>query len=136
MIDQISNIVEDYYDLPKGSIQNPTRKREVVQARQITMSFLKQYTKYSLAFIGNSLAGKDHATVLHSIKTVSNLKDTDKQFKIDYDEIEKKVKAYLIYDVSREEIEKAIRQAMNNLLTKKIQQCQNLMMMLSQTQTR
>ena len=65
-----------------------TRKRNVVQARQLSMHFAKKYTKASLNVIGEQCGGKDHATVIHSLKTVANLLETDKQFKSVADKIE------------------------------------------------
>jgi chromosomal replication initiator protein len=78
--------------MPVESLQAKTRKREIVQARQIAMFFSKNMTKSSLASIGSQIGGKDHATVLHACKTVSNLKDTDKNFRVYIDEIERKLK--------------------------------------------
>lgn len=60
-------------------IKDKTRKREIVEARQIFFSIIKKNTKMSLSSIGK-LCRKDHATVLHSIKTVENLCETDKSF--------------------------------------------------------
>jgi chromosomal replication initiator protein len=91
-IDYISKVVCDYFDMPVETLQAKTRKREIVQARQIAMFFSKSMTKSSLASIGAQIGGKDHATVLHACKTVSNLKDTDKGFRIYIDEIERKLK--------------------------------------------
>jgi len=69
-----------------------TRKRNVVQARQLSMYFAKKYTKASLNIIGEQCGGKDHATVIHSLKTVANLLDTDKQFRAVADTIEQNFK--------------------------------------------
>ena len=80
-IDYIQKVVCDYFDLPIELLKSKTRKREVVQARQIAMFFAKQMTKSSLANIGAHCGGKDHATVLHACKTVDNLSFTDKQFR-------------------------------------------------------
>jgi chromosomal replication initiator protein len=73
-------------------MQSKTRKREIVQARQVSMFFSKNMTKSSLASIGAQIGGKDHATVLHACKTVNNLIDTDKHFRHQISEIEKKIK--------------------------------------------
>ncbi len=90
-VDYIQKVVCDYFDLPIEMIKSKTRKREIVQARQISMYFAKQLTKSSLASIGASCGGKDHATVLHAFKTVNNLMETDKRFRGFIDEIEKKI---------------------------------------------
>ena len=91
-IDYIQKIVCDYFDMPLDLINSKTRKREIVQARQIAMFFAKSLTKNSLATIGSQIGGKDHATVLHACKTVNNLIDTDKRFKVFINDIEKKLK--------------------------------------------
>ena len=80
-IEYIQKVVCDYFDLPIELMKSKTRKREVVQARQIAMYFSKKMTKSSLANIGMHCGGKDHATVLHACRTVNNLADTDKTFR-------------------------------------------------------
>lgn len=91
-VDYIQKVVCDYFNLPPDLLQSKTRKREIVQARQIAMFFSKSLTKSSLASIGSQIGGKDHATVLHACKTVNNLMDTDKRFKSQIEAIEKKLK--------------------------------------------
>jgi chromosomal replication initiator protein len=90
-IDYIQKVVCDYFDLPIEMLKSKTRKREVVQARQISMYFSKKMTKSSLASIGAHCGGKDHATVLHACRTVTNLSETDKQFKVYLEDLEKKL---------------------------------------------
>jgi chromosomal replication initiator protein len=91
-IEYISKVVCDYFNMSVDALQAKTRKREIVQARQIAMYFSKSLTKYSLASIGAQIGSKDHATVLHACKTVTNLKDTDKNFRQFVEDIEKKLK--------------------------------------------
>jgi chromosomal replication initiator protein len=90
-IDYIQKVVCDYFDLPIELLKSKTRKREVVQARQIAMYFAKKMTKSSLANIGAHCGGKDHATVLHACRTVNNLQETDKQFRGYLEDLEKKL---------------------------------------------
>jgi chromosomal replication initiator protein len=90
-IDYIQKVVCDYFNLPIDVMKSKTRKREVVQARQIAMYFAKQLTKSSLATIGAHCGGKDHATVLHACRTVNNLMDTDKKFRHYIQELDKKI---------------------------------------------
>jgi chromosomal replication initiator protein len=90
-IDYIQKVVCDYFDLPIELLKSKTRKREVVQARQIAMYFAKKMTKSSLANIGMHCGGKDHATVLHACRTVNNLHETDKQFRRYLEDLEKKL---------------------------------------------
>ncbi|MCK5692958.1 MAG: chromosomal replication initiator protein DnaA, partial [Bacteroidales bacterium] len=71
-IDYIQKVVCNYYNIGLEQLQSKTRKREIVQARQVAMFFSKSMTKSSLATIGSQIGGKDHATVLHACKTVNN----------------------------------------------------------------
>ncbi|MGB1232139.1 MAG: chromosomal replication initiator protein DnaA, partial [Winogradskyella sp.] len=80
-IDYIQKVVSDYFQMDVSTLQSKTRKRHIVQARQLAMFFAKKYTKASLASIGTQIGQRDHATVLHACKTVNNLSSTDKQFK-------------------------------------------------------
>lgn len=89
-IDYIQKAVFDYFNLPVALINSKTRKRDIVQARQIAMFFSKKLTKSSLTTIGLHCGNKDHATVLHACKTVNNLVDTDKQFKSHVEDLERK----------------------------------------------
>lgn len=91
-IDYIQKIVCNYFSMSVDALSSKTRKREIVQARQIAMYFAKNMTKCSLAVIGSAIGDKDHATVLHACKTVNNLIETDKAFKQDLEEIEKRLK--------------------------------------------
>ena len=91
-IDYIQKVVCNFYNIALDQLQSKTRKREIVQARQVAMFFSKSLTKSSLATIGSQIGGKDHATVLHACKTVNNLIESDKRFRQQVDEIEKKLK--------------------------------------------
>lgn len=90
-IDYIQKVVSKYFDLDLATLQSKTRKRHIVQARQLAMYFAKKLTKSSLVNIGNEIGKRDHATVLHACKTVENLSETDKRFKKYVDDLEKKL---------------------------------------------
>jgi len=90
-IDYIQKVVCDYFDMPIELLKSKTRKREIVQARQLAMYFSKQLTKNSLASIGAQCGNKDHATVLHACRTVNNLSETDKRFRTYVDDLRKKL---------------------------------------------
>ena len=82
-IDYIQKVVCDYFDLPIELLKSKTRKREIVQARQIAMYFAKKMTKSSLANIGLHCGGKDHATVLHACRKVKELEAIDREVQRD-----------------------------------------------------
>ncbi|MFO7872926.1 MAG: chromosomal replication initiator protein DnaA [Bacteroidales bacterium] len=91
-IDYIQETVSHYFDIPVDKLKSKSRKRDLVQARQLAMYFSKLYTSSSLAMIGNKCGNKDHATVLHACKTVSNLQDTDKRFKKFVEDLDSMIK--------------------------------------------
>jgi chromosomal replication initiator protein len=90
-IDYIQKVVSDYFQMDVTTLQSKTRKRHIVQARQLAMFFAKKFTKSSLANIGNQIGHRDHATVLHACKTVDNLAFTDKQFRKYVEDLTKKL---------------------------------------------
>ena len=92
-IDRIIEVVCQYLNLDFARFNSSERTREIAQARQIAMYLAKQHTKAPLTTIGASIGGRNHATVLHSCKAVSNLIETDKAFRRQVEEIEKLVLA-------------------------------------------
>jgi chromosomal replication initiator protein len=90
-IDTIQKMVCDYFDVPYDKLLHKTRKREIVQARQITMFLAKSFTKNSLKTIGEHFGGRDHTTVIHSCQTVKDLMDTDGIFRDNVMELQQKV---------------------------------------------
>jgi chromosomal replication initiator protein len=90
-IENIQKMVCEYFDVPFDKLQQKTRKREIVQARQITMYLAKAFTKNSLKTIGEHFGGRDHTTVIHSCQTVKDLMDTDSVFKENVMELQQKV---------------------------------------------
>lgn len=90
-IDRIIEVVCEYLNLDRARFNSPERTREIAQARQIAMYLAKLHTKAPLTTIGSAIGGRNHATVLHSCKAVTNLIETDKQFRRLVEEIEKRI---------------------------------------------
>jgi chromosomal replication initiator protein len=90
-INHILIVVARYYNITAERVLTDTRKRECVQARQIAMSIAKYNTRLSLAAIGKEICHRTHATVLHAVKTVNNLRETDPVFNIEYEEILRRI---------------------------------------------
>jgi chromosomal replication initiator protein len=90
-IDYIQKTVCDYFSVPIDTLREKTRKRMIVQARQLSMFLAKNYTKNSLKVIGKHFGGRDHSTVIHSCQAVQNLIDTDQEFREAVADIQKKI---------------------------------------------
>lgn len=81
-IDKVEDVVCDYFSISREELLSKTRRRQIVQARQIAMYICRNYiSNCSLSTIGAEIGGKDHATVLHACSTVSDLMSTDRVFK-------------------------------------------------------
>ena len=89
-VDYILQAVSDYFHIDANLVLSNTRRREVVQVRQVAMYFAKHLTNASLKGIGVQLGKKDHATVLHACRTVNDLMATDRRFKLQIQELEGK----------------------------------------------
>ena len=80
-IEQIQTVVCEYFNIDEDLVRAKTRKREVVQARQVAMYFSKQLTQHSLKTIGLHFGGRDHSTVIHANRSVNNQLETDPNFR-------------------------------------------------------
>jgi chromosomal replication initiator protein len=90
-IDQIQHLVCDYFGIAEDLVRAKTRKREVVQARQVAMYFCKRLTQHSLKTIGLHFGGRDHSTVIHANMSVENQIETDPKFAEIIEEISNKI---------------------------------------------
>ncbi|MGL4853141.1 MAG: chromosomal replication initiator protein DnaA [Phocaeicola sp.] len=87
-IEDVIAKVCNHYEMDESVIHTKTRKREVVQARQVAMYLAKKHTEFSSSKIGQFIGKKDHATVLHACKAVKEQAEVDKSFKATIEEIE------------------------------------------------
>ena len=90
-IEEIQRIACEYFDISEDLIRGKTRKREVVQARQVAMYFSKQLTQHSLKTIGLHFGGRDHSTVIHANQSVEDQIDTDPKFSDMIEEIRQRL---------------------------------------------
>lgn len=90
-VERIQEVVCEHFNMPAQLLQEKTRKREVVQARQLAMYFSKNFTNASLSYIGNQIGKKDHTTVLYACKAVADQMETDRAFRSQVEELQKKL---------------------------------------------
>lgn len=86
----IIRLVCDEYGVTLERSKEKTRKREVVTARQVSMYFIRNYTKHSLSSIG-SMFNQDHSTAIHANNNVNNLCDTDSKYRRTVNNIEQRL---------------------------------------------
>lgn len=74
--DIIVRTVCEYFEISETKVKSKGRAREITFARQIIMHYLFYYTDMNKVTIGNFM-NRDHTTVIHSLRTLKNLMDTD-----------------------------------------------------------
>lgn len=83
-INAVIEYVCERYMITPETMQSKTRKREIMECRQIIHWMIRRgvcFNNMSLEAIGKTVGGKDHATVMHSIKQVDNLIETNAAFR-------------------------------------------------------
>lgn len=90
--ENIIQIVQNIFGVDNKSFNSKNRKRELVFARSAAMHLCKKYTTQSVSRIGSIIGGRDHATVLHALKSVDDLLETDSDFKEKYEAVESALK--------------------------------------------
>lgn len=81
-ISKVQKMVCEYFNISREDLLSQSRRRHIVQARQIAMYLSRNFIpNCSLSTIGAEIGGKDHATVLHACTTVSDLMSTDRLFR-------------------------------------------------------
>ena len=87
-IENIISKVCEHFKLDEAAIHSKSRKREIVQVRQIAMYLAKCHTDISASKIGHLIGNRDHATVLHACKNIKDQISVDKELKAEIEEIE------------------------------------------------
>lgn len=91
-MDFIQKTISEYFHVSLEDMKGKTRKKEIVNARQIAMYFAKEYTNHSLKAIGYHFGGRDHSTVIHAVQTVNDTMEVDNRFQSTIEDIKKKLK--------------------------------------------
>lgn len=79
-VEEIQKKVAERYNIKVSDMSSSRRLRSVARPRQIAMYLSKQLTPRSLSDIGKKFGKKDHTTVMHAIKKVEELKQTNLEF--------------------------------------------------------
>jgi chromosomal replication initiator protein len=83
-LENIQKTVADYYKIRVADILSKRRTRNIARPRQMAMAIAKELTQHSLPEIGDAFGGRDHTTVLHAIKKIKELTETDHQLGEDW----------------------------------------------------
>ncbi|MDH5178263.1 MAG: chromosomal replication initiator protein DnaA [Gammaproteobacteria bacterium] len=83
-IDNIQKTVAEYYKIRVAELHSKRRNRSIARPRQVAMALCKELTNHSLPEIGDAFGGRDHTTVLHAVKKIAELKETETKIGEDY----------------------------------------------------
>jgi chromosomal replication initiation ATPase DnaA len=86
-VESILNTVSEFTGISTSAICSKNRHTFAIIPRQICHYLSRKKTKNSLAIIGYEVGKCNHATVLNSIKKISNLLETDKAFRGKYGDL-------------------------------------------------
>ena len=96
-IENIQKTVCDYFKINVSEMLSQGRSRYLVRPRQIAMYLTKNLTSKSLPDIGREFSGRDHTTVIHSVKTIDKLKARDEEISKAIEKLKNKI-LYKNYD--------------------------------------
>ena len=83
-VDNIQRTVAEYYKIKMADMISKRRNRSIARPRQMAMCLSKELTNHSLPEIGTMYGGRDHTTVLHACRTISELRKTSTDIEEDY----------------------------------------------------
>ena len=97
-VDTIQSLVCKFFKISKNEMLSSRRSRYLVRPRQTAIYLTKLLTSKSLPEIGREFSNRDHTTVIHSIKTIENLKKNDTELCANIDSL----KNQILYNNSNE----------------------------------
>ena len=83
-VENIQKTTAEYYNIKMSDILSKRRSRSVARPRQMAMFLAKELTNYSLPEIGESFGGRDHTTVIHACKKITELRAFNLDIEEDY----------------------------------------------------
>jgi chromosomal replication initiator protein len=82
-LELIQKTVADYYKIKVADMYSQKRTRAIARPRQVAMWLARDLTPHSLPEIGDAFGGRDHTTVLHACRTITDLRNKEVQLNHD-----------------------------------------------------
>ncbi|MEQ8426613.1 MAG: chromosomal replication initiator protein DnaA [Gammaproteobacteria bacterium] len=83
-IENIQKTTAEYYKIRVADLLSKRRNRSVARPRQVAMAISKELTNHSLPEIGDAFGGRDHTTVLHACRKITELRQTEHRVEEDF----------------------------------------------------
>jgi len=86
-IDKIQNVTSNFFNISLSDMLSPRRSRPLARPRQVAMYLAKKLTSRSLPEIGRKFSNRDHTTVIHAVKTIEKLKESNDELRKNVEEL-------------------------------------------------
>ena len=90
-LQNIIDVVTEYYNVRLSDLQSRRRHKSVTEPRQVCMFLARKRTRFSLEEIGGYFGGRDHTTVMHSIRTVDDRMKKDEMFGVQVNQLDAQI---------------------------------------------
>ncbi len=90
-IDDVIKKISEHFNVKISDLKSVKRVRNIVYPRQVAMYLAKMFTQKSLSEIGRNFGGRDHTTVIHSIKKIENKMQKDTEIESDIQILQKSI---------------------------------------------
>jgi len=90
-IDLIQSTVCKFFKISKNEMLSSRRSRYLVRPRQTAIFLTKILTSKSLPEIGREFSGRDHTTIIHSVKTIEKLKKNDSELNNNIEQLKNQI---------------------------------------------
>ncbi|MCC5985235.1 MAG: chromosomal replication initiator protein DnaA [Rhodobacteraceae bacterium] len=84
-VEEIQRKVAEHYNVRLADLIGPKRMRTIARPRQVAMFLSKELTARSLPEIGRCFGGRDHTTIMHGVRKITSLRESDRQLNEDLD---------------------------------------------------
>ena len=91
-VENIQKTVADFYKLKLSDLNSKKRTRNIARPRQIAMALARDLTQVSLPAIGDAFGNRDHTTVIHACKTITQLREKNQEINHEYHLLEQVIK--------------------------------------------
>lgn len=88
---QVVASVAEFYDVAVEDLVGASRKKELVEPRQIAMFVMREELHSSFPAIGHELGGRDHTTAMHACTKIADLIEKNEKIKQDIVLIKQKI---------------------------------------------
>lgn len=102
----IKIIISDVTNITIEAMEGQSKTREDVIARKLAIYFCHKVTIYSTKTIGYHFGKRDHSTVIHALRTIDDMNDTDKAFQLLFRQCKEKIEEIFFKKVVNQPVDK------------------------------